>query len=234
MLAGILVRGFVSVSVPASGFAYDPDQDGDGDDRDDYQDEQGNYGDGQDTSSPRGCRGRRVCSPDGLNITPYRRVPRDRLLGLGPAQSAALDEPGEVAQVLCEVTLRVGEDVRHGLAHGAAGRIGVVHRYVDARARRRDLLEADLAARHDLPVHGVPADAAVRVHLGGPCVELHALAQGSLDPPVAGVLAGHPDLFDVGHEAREILEIGPVTVDVLDRGFYLDALVDSLRHGRPF
>ena len=76
MLAGILVRGFVSVSVLASGFAYDPDQDGDGDDRDDYQDEQGNYGYGQGISSPRGCRGRRVYPPDGLNTTPYRRVPR--------------------------------------------------------------------------------------------------------------------------------------------------------------
>src|SRR5215212_3126136 len=67
--AGVLIRVLVFVRVASSGFAYDPDQDGDGDDRDDYQDEQRNYGYGQGSSSPQGCRGRWVCSPDGLNTT---------------------------------------------------------------------------------------------------------------------------------------------------------------------
>src|SRR5215208_6762191 len=153
-----------------------------------------------------------------------------RLPVLGRAEFPALNDPGEVAKVLGQVPLRVGEYIGDGFSNSPAGRIGVVHRHVHARAPRRDLLETDLAARHDLSVNGVPTYTAVRVHLGGPGVELHALAQGPLDPPVAGVLAGHPDLFDVGHEAGEVFEVRPVTVDVLDRGFYLDALVYSLCH----
>jgi hypothetical protein len=39
MPAGIVIRGFIFVWAAASGFAYYPDQYGDGDDCDDYQDE---------------------------------------------------------------------------------------------------------------------------------------------------------------------------------------------------
>jgi hypothetical protein len=55
--AGVLFRGFVCVVLAASsGFADDPDQDGDGDDRNDYQDEQRNDGYGQSSSSLRGLQ----------------------------------------------------------------------------------------------------------------------------------------------------------------------------------
>src|SRR5215211_5779124 len=94
------------------------------------------------------------------------------LPGLGGAESPALNDPGEVAKVLGQVPLRVREDVGDGFSNSPAGRIGVVHRHVYPRAPRRDLLETDLAARHDLAACGIPAYAAVRVHLGGPGVEL--------------------------------------------------------------
>src|SRR3954469_14366888 len=168
--------------------------------------------------------------PDGLDTILTEGL-GGRLPALGGAESSALDDPGEVAEVLVEATLRVGEDIGDGLADGPAGRIGVVHRHLYPRAPRRDLLETDLAARHDLAVNGVPAYATVGVHLGGPGVELHALAQGSPDLPVAGVLVGHGDRFDVGHEDREVLEVGPVTVDVLDRCVYLDGVMYALCHG---
>src|SRR5215210_7698404 len=166
---------------------------------------------------------------------PFRKpLSTARSLGLRTAELSALDDSGEVLQVLLEVPFRVGEDVRDGLAHGPAGWVGVVHRHLDPCAPWRGLLEADLATGHDLAVDRVPAYAAVRVHLGRLRVELHALAERTLDPPVTGVLGRHPDLFDVGHNVREVLEVGPVTEDVLERGLYLDTLIYSLCHKHPF
>src|SRR5215203_2879261 len=155
-------------------------------------------------------------------------------LGLRPAELSVLDDPGEVLQVLLQVPLWIGEDVRDGLADYPARRVSVVHRYVDLRTPWSGLLEADFAAGHDLAFHRVPAYAAVGSHLGRLRVELYAPAEGTFDPPMTGVLGSHPDLFDVGHEGREVLEVGPVKEDVIDRSIYLDALVYSLRHGHPF
>ena len=66
--AGILFRGFGIVLAASSGFAYYPDQDGDGDDGNDYQDKQRYYGYGQGSSFPGGHRGRRVCSTRTVSI----------------------------------------------------------------------------------------------------------------------------------------------------------------------
>ena len=42
-------------------------------------------------------------------------------LGLRPTKLSAFDDPGEVLQVLLEVPLWVGEDVRDGLTDGPPG-----------------------------------------------------------------------------------------------------------------
>ncbi len=134
--------------------------------------------------------------------------------------SAATDSIPEVAQAIADLD-GVSE------VYSVAG-------HVDLRTPWRSLLEADLAAGHDLAVDRVPAYAAVGVHLGRLRVELYALTERALDPPVTGVLGGHLDLFDVGHKVRKVLEVGPVTEDVVDRSFHFDAIVYSLCHKRPF
>jgi len=54
MPAGVFFRGLVLfiVRVAASGLTEDPDQDGDGDDRDDYENEQRNYSETQEIFLP--------------------------------------------------------------------------------------------------------------------------------------------------------------------------------------
>src|SRR5215210_288307 len=151
-----------------------------------------------------------------------------------PGYLAALDEPGEVLEVLPHLPLGVRDGVRHDLTGLATGRVGIVHRHLHAGAAGLYLLEADLAGGHNLALHRVPPDPTVRVHLGGPGLELDALAQGTLYPPVARVLSGHANLFHVLHEVGEVLEVGPVGEDIPHGRLYLYALVYTLCHCLPF
>jgi hypothetical protein len=50
----------------------------------------------------------------------------------------------------------------------------------------------------------MPRDGFISVVLG---LELDALAQRTLHPPVARILAGQPDFIDVGHKVIDVLEM---------------------------
>src|SRR3712207_9544461 len=75
------------------------------------------------------------------------------------------------SEVVAHLALGVRDSVGHDLPNPTARRVGVVHRYVYARAAGGDLLEAHLARSIYLALDAVPADAALGAHLGGPGVE---------------------------------------------------------------
>jgi hypothetical protein len=88
------------VRVAAGGLAEDADQYGYGDDHNDYENEQRDYGDRHEIHLPA-----RLLRPPGLHLYttllfPISRWSAARCLGLRPAQLSALDDPGEVLQVL--------------------------------------------------------------------------------------------------------------------------------------
>jgi hypothetical protein len=106
-------------------------------------------------------------------------------------------------------SLRVGEGIRHTLAYLTPERVGIVHRHIDSRSPRRDLLEARLAAGYVLVFGRVPACDASRGPLGSLGVELGAPVEESLCLSVARMPARHPDFLDALHEVREVFKVGP-------------------------
>src|SRR5215207_3670929 len=236
-LTGTVFFALGPVLVSRGRAAEDAHQDRDRDDGDDDEDEQGYYRDAQNRSPS--FHGKRL--PGSARQPHVTRCGGNRPAGAGSlarlgAWSAeldltALDLAGKVFEVLAHLALGVGEHVRRDLPHLAAGRVGVVHRHVYASAPRGGLLEANLAGGLHVAAHAVPADATARVHLGGRGVDLEKSAQGTLHLPVAGLLVDDTDFLDVAHDRGKVLEVRPVSEDVLQRSPHLCAFVDALSHG---
>src|SRR5215204_2481847 len=148
------------------------------------------------------------------------------LLGGG----GAFEDLLEVPEILVHHDLGVGDEARADLPDPAARQVPVVQRDLDPGAPRAHLLEADLARGLHVAVDGVPGDRLVLLVLGGLGVELHLGAQGALDPPVRPSRSDGPNLLDVGHETRQVLQGPPVVVDLLDRGLHYHAGIHSLGH----
>src|SRR5215203_4306700 len=156
----------------------------------------------------RADKGRRV-SPDGLMLTDnlwagarlaaWRPGHRARPAPLSWRSSRG--PPSDFGRGWREGSLRLPRPCRAGRGSSSSRRCTCGQEIPPQSAPRRC---------HDLASSGVLADAAVRIHLGCPRVELYTLVQRTLDRPVAGVLATHFDLLDVLHEVREVLEVGPV------------------------
>src|SRR5215207_10450561 len=154
----------------------------------------------------------------GVALTHQRPVGDDHL--------AQLDDLLEAAQVDLHLRARVfAEELREERADRAARRV-VVELDVDDRAAPADRrLEAHRARGLDLRAfERAPRDELVRAVFGDLGVPLDAAARG-LRHPVRATLAGHGHRLEVAHEARQVLEVAPVLVDLFGRGVDDDALV---------
>src|SRR5215207_1452028 len=145
---------------------------------------------------------------------------------VGRDDLAQLDDLLEAAQVDLHLPVRVfAQELREERADGPARRV-VVEPDVDDRAAPADRrLEAHRARGLDLRAfERAPRDQLVRAVFGDFGVPLDAAARRLRDP-VRAPLARHRHRFEVAHEARQILEVAPVLVDLFGRGVDDDALV---------
>jgi hypothetical protein len=143
--------------------------------------------------------------------------------------AAALDQLLEALEVAAHLRLHDAQEVTGEVLGG--GLALDVHLDVDPRLIVAERLERDDSVVLDLAVDRLPGDLLVRLLVGDLGRPLALLAPDLGDPlhvPVVELLNG----LDSVHELRELLELRPLVVRLLDRDADLDRIVD-LGHVDP-
>src|SRR6187455_1574587 len=100
-----------------------------------------------------------------------------------------------------------------------ASRWHILHRDRDFGLPLRQFVECDLSARLDIAaITAIPGDALLWLKRGRLGIPLHIFSKRAFHHPVARTLARLGNRFDVGHKARELLEIGPDSIYIVNIG----------------
>src|SRR4051812_27352816 len=156
-------------------------------------------------------------------FTPARSAPR---LTCRRGDLARLELLLEAAQILTDLGSGVAaEELRERRAYLAPWR-AVLQVHGDARAASRSLvIEVDRSGADDIGAfEGAPAEDLVRYLVDDLAVPLDHRAAWPLRPPMRDGVGDAIDRLEVAHELRQVLEVAPEAIELVDGAVERDAL----------